>query len=443
MPCSPARARQLLKKGRAVIHRTAPFTIRLTDRATGEVQPVLVKIDPGARTTGIAVVRANQKNPQRQSVLVKLELEHRGTQIRDALTQRAALRRTRRSRNLRYRAPRFLNRGGAKKQGWLPPSLRHRIETTCSWVNRLRQWVPVSGLAAERVRFDTQALLNPEIEGVEYQQGELAGYEVREYLLEKHGRKCAYCDTKETPLQIEHIVPRSRGGSNRVSNLTLACPKCNAKKGNRPIEAFLAKDPERAKRIKAQAQAPLSSAAAVNATRFVLIRALAVTGLPVETSTGGRTKYNRCRLGISKSHANDAACVGEVEEVRGTARATIAVKAMGRGSRKRTSLTKYGFPRGRYASEKMHFGFRTGDRVRAVVPSGKKEGGHTGRVMVRATGFFDIRATNGRVDGISHKYCRILQRADGYAYSFHVQQSTNRRSSSPSRARRLPRLSNR
>ena len=140
------------------------------------------------------------------------------------------MRRRRRSANLRYRAPRFLNRKN-KGKGWLAPSLQHRIDTTLSWVARLRNVAPITHLAQELVRFDMQQLENPEIAGVEYQQGELVGYEVREYLLEKWRRQCAYCDASTVPLQIDHIHPKARGGSNRVSNLTLACAPCNLKIG--------------------------------------------------------------------------------------------------------------------------------------------------------------------------------------------------------------------
>jgi len=95
----------------------------------------------------------------------------------------------------------------------------------------------------ELARFDMQRIQNPEISGVEYQQGELMGYEVREYLLEKRDRTCAYCGKTDIPLEIEHIVPKSKGGSNRVSNLTLACTECNMKKGNKPLEQFLSRKP--------------------------------------------------------------------------------------------------------------------------------------------------------------------------------------------------------
>ena len=225
MPCRPARARRLLKGGRARVHKLHPFTIRIVDRTLAEsaVQPVLIKLDPGSRETGIAVVREDVK--KMHYALFFINLRHRGASIRDALTARRQLRRGRRSRNLRYRAPRFLNRRRA--EGWLPPSLRHRVDTTKSWVDRLRRLVPAIGLAQELVKFDTQKLENPEISGTEYQQGELAGYELKEYLLEKFGRRCVYCGKSGVPLNVEHIVPKARGGSNRISNLAIACVECN------------------------------------------------------------------------------------------------------------------------------------------------------------------------------------------------------------------------
>jgi hypothetical protein len=215
MPCSLYRAHLLLERGRAVVHKRYPFTIRIKDRAGGEMQDVRVKIDPGSKVTGIAVVREGGGN-EGATVLWLAELTHRGRQISEALTARRGFRRRRRGANLRYRAPRFDNRG-ADRTGWLPPSLRHRIDTTLSWVNRLRRLVPVTAGAVERVRFDMQVLENPEISGVGYQQGTLAGYEVREYVLERDGRHCSYCGVKGVPLNLDHVNPRARGGSSRPS----------------------------------------------------------------------------------------------------------------------------------------------------------------------------------------------------------------------------------
>jgi 5-methylcytosine-specific restriction endonuclease McrA len=414
MPCSEKRARMLLTRGRAVVHRRYPFTIRLNDRIGGEVQPVRVKIDPGSKTTGIAVVTDEDGNKPAK-VLCLFELSHRGRQISEALMARRAFRRRRRGANLRYRAPRFDNR--ARTKGWLAPSLQHRVDTCMSWVERLRRWAPVSAISAERVRFDTQALENPEISGVEYRQGTLAGCEAREYVFEKFGRHCVYCGAVDVPLNLDHVVPRSRGGSSRVSNLVPSCIPCNQdRKKALSIEEFLADDPKRLAAIKAQLKAPLKDAAAVNVTRWTLYEALADTGLPVEASSGGRTKYNRARLGIAKTHALDAACVGKVETLVGWQIPTLAIKATGRGVYCRTKLTAHGFPRGHCMRAKSVHGFRTGDMVRADVSKGKKAGTYIGRVAVRASGSFNVQTPTGVVQGINARHCTILHRADGYNY---------------------------
>ena len=437
MPCTEKRARLLLARGRARVHRLVPMVIRLVDRqvASCDLQPLRLKLDPGSKTTGLALVRDAQIiDPQTGEmqtaavVLNLMELVHRGKQISEALTARRQMRRRRRS-NLRHRAPRFLNRGN-QKSGWLAPSLQHRIDTCMAWVRRIQRWAPVTALSSELVRFDTQALQNPEISGVEYQQGALFGYELREYLLEKWHRQCAYCDAKDVPLQIEHIRPKAQGGSDRVSNLTLACQCCNQKKAAHSIEDFLAKDKKRLAKILADAKTPLRDAAAVNATRWALANTLQATGLPVELASGGQTKFNRCTLGIPKTHALDAACVGTLQVLQNWQRPTLTLKATGRGSYQRTRLNKFGFPRGYLLRTKRVHGFGTGDLVRAEVPSGVKAGTHTGRVAIRASGSFNIQThQDGKsvvVQGISHKHCRVIQRADGYGYFFNRADNTKR-----------------
>jgi len=429
MPCSEKRARQLLARGRAVVHKMRPFTIRLKDRlaADSAFQPLQIKIDPGSKTTGFAVARENAQESKKQAVLCLFELVHRGFQIKQALEQRRAFRRRRRNQ-LRYRPARFDNR--TKPQGWLPPSLQHRVDTTVSWVKRIIRLAPVTGIQQELVRFDTQQLENPEISGVEYQQGTLLGYEVREYLLEKWGRECAYCGEQNTPLEVEHIHPKSKGGSNRISNLTLACTPCNQSKGNLPLQVFFQQDKGLKKRLKKngksvdkqlervlkQCKKPLRDAAAVNATRWALYQALKETGLPVKTGTGGQTKFNRQQLGIPKTHALDAACVGVVESLTGWQRPTLTIKTTGRGSYQRTRLNRFGFPRGYLMREKSVHGFQTGDLVKAEVATGKKAGVHVGRVAIRKSGSFNIQMPDQIVQGISWKYCRIIQRGDGYGY---------------------------
>lgn len=426
MPCSQKRARKLLAAGRARVHRLMPFVIRVVDRQinSSSFQPLRIKIDPGSKVSGIALVREVERVDSgtgevqfSAAVLSLMELVHRGRQISEALSARSNMRRRRRG-TLRYRSPRFLNR--TKPKGWLAPSLQHRVDTTKSWVQRLRCWAPVTAISSELVRFDMQRIQNPEIVGVEYSQGALAGYELREYLLEKWGRRCAYCDKADLPLQIEHIQAKAQGGGNRASNLTLACGPCNQRKAANPIEKFLSADSKRLARILAGAKRPLRDAAAVNATRWALAQALKLSGLPVELASGGRTKFNRMTLGIPKTHALDAACVGNMASIVKWRRPALIIKCTGRGSYQRTRLDRYGFPRGYLMRAKRVHGFGTGDHVLANVPTGKKTGQHTGRVAIRASGSFNIQASSGLVQGLSHRHCRVTQRADGYGYFFNV-----------------------
>ncbi|WP_327672449.1 MULTISPECIES: RNA-guided endonuclease IscB [unclassified Streptomyces] len=414
-PTSPARARKLLKQGRAVVARHTPFVIRLKDRtvALSEVDGVELGIDPGSKYTGIAVFTA--KDGERRG-LYAVELAHRGGVVRDKLTARAAYRRGRRSRNLRYRASRFANR--TRPQGWLVPSLRHRVDTTTSWTTRLARWAPVRVVHVERVAFDTHAMSHGSpLAGAEYQHGTLAGTEAREYLLAKWGRACAYCGATGVPLNIDHIHPRSRGGSNRISNLCTACIPCNQKKSDHPVEDFLRDSPRRLARILAQAKAPLRDAAAVNSTRWALWRALDASFPTVHTASGGRTKWNRQQTGTPKTHTLDALCVGRLDTLTRTPARVLAVAATGRGTYSRTRADKYGFPRLHLPRQKQHFGYQTGDLARAVVPTGKKTGTHTGRIAVRTTGSFNVKTAHGLVQGIRHTHFRLLQRADGYAHT--------------------------
>ena len=189
MPCHPARARELLAKGRAVVVHLTPFVIRLKDRTVADsvVDGVQVGVDPGSRHTGMAVFGFGATTGEARRGLFSVQIDHRGGQISTNLTGRAQLRRGRRSRNLRYRAPRFLNR--TKSTGWLAPSLAHRVDSTMSWAGKLMRWFPVTSWHQELVRFDMQQMRDPEISGTQYQQGTLAGFEVREYLLAKWSRR--------------------------------------------------------------------------------------------------------------------------------------------------------------------------------------------------------------------------------------------------------------
>jgi len=271
----------------------------------------------------------------------------------------------------------------------------------------------------ELVRFDFQQMEQPDITGIQYQQGELLGYEVREYLLEKWNRTCAYCDATGVPLQVEHIVPRASGGTNRVSNLTLACEPCNRRKGTQSVSTFLAEQPARLARVLAQAKAPLKDAAAVNSTRWELWRRLQATGLPVETGSGGRTKYNRRQRELPKTHWLDAACVGAStpETLHIVQVVPLQIQAVGHGRRKMCNTNDLGFPISHRKRRRRYFGYQTGDMIRAVVPEAfAGRGTHVGKVSVRASGTFAITTAQGRIESIPQRFFQPVGRNDGYRY---------------------------
>jgi 5-methylcytosine-specific restriction endonuclease McrA len=413
-PCHQARARELLDKGRAKVFRRYPFTIVLQDRVfeASVTHSHRIKIDPGSKVTGIAVVQEETGR-----VTNALEVSHRGQQIKNSLESRRSLRRGRRNRKTRYRKPRFLNR--TRRTGWLPPSLESRIANIETWVRRIRKVCPVTAVSQELVRFDLQQIPNPEISGVEYQRGELFGFEVKEYLLHKWNRRCAYCGVENVPFKIEHILARSKGGSNRVNNLCLSCHSCNQAKGNKPVEEFLKKKPEVLKRVMAQAKAPLKDAAAVNATRSELYRRLQSTGLPPEVGSGGRTKFNRKTRGIEKQHWTDAANVGAstLERLLLNGIKPLIVKAKGHGIRQRCGTDKFGFPIRHAPAQKFFMGFQTGDLVNAHVLTGKYAGNYTGRIAIRFKPSFKL-TTGGKSFDVHPKYLRTIHKADGYEYTF-------------------------
>lgn len=286
MPTKQQKANKLLKTGKSVVVKRNPFTIKLTC-ATGEtVQRITLGVDAGYSHIGFSAVTKKDELISGEVVLRK--------DVSKRLTEKSMYRRGRRNR-LWYREPRWLNRVSSKKQGWLAPSIKQRLESHLALVVRVGKLLPISVTVVEVANFDTQRMLNPEISGIKYQQGELQGYEVREYLLAKWVRQCAYCGKKNIPLEIEHIVPKSRGGSNCVNNLTLSCRACNQRKGNKTAEEF--GYPE----IHNKAKKVLRAFPFMNN-----IKQKIVDYLSCGYTYGYVTKHDRIKLGLEKSHSNDA-----------------------------------------------------------------------------------------------------------------------------------------
>ncbi len=364
MPCTPARARVLLSEQKAAVLHRFPFTLILKDaKPEARVSTLRLKIDPGAKTTGFAIV-----NDTIGEIVWAAEISHRGEQVRNALTARRHVRRGRRSRHTRYREPRWRNR--RRLAGWLAPSLVSRLQNVLTWVERLRRLCPIGAISYELVRFDTQLLQDPNIGSLDYQRGTLFGVELRHYLLAKWEHRCAYCQATGVPLEVDPVVPQSRGGSDRVTNLVIACHSCNQNKADQSLEAFLADRPEVLARIQAQHTAPLRDAAAVNATRWAIYERLKALDLPLETGSGGLTKWNRETRRLPKHHWVDAACCGRstpdrlhLQEVR-----PWLIKATGRQRRQMVNVDEHGFPKGSAKGPSRVRGFRTGDLVKAMCP---------------------------------------------------------------------------
>jgi 5-methylcytosine-specific restriction endonuclease McrA len=427
-PTTPARARILQKQDRAKKLKLYPFTLILDKEIESDIEPYLeLRIDPGSKITGFSLVDINTNE-----VVWGMELEHRGMSILKSLEGRAGYRRVRRSRKLRYRKKRFERK---KPKGWLAPSLKHRLLTVETWINRLLAVAPIKSIAIEQVKFDLQKLENPDILGIEYQQGTLFGYTIREALLEHWGRECAYCGKVNVPLQIEHIKPRSSGGSNRFSNLTLACSKCNTKKSNKPIEEFLKNKPEVLKKIKSHQKKSLSDAAAVNSTRKAIFQMAHQFGLPVVSGDGASTKMIRTKSSLPKQHWIDSACVGSDRVVKLRICQPLRVSCIGHGSRQVRRNNAQGFPaiasikknpttgkkEVKLVSKNQKYTHATaGDYVACTLTQDRKHvkaGTYRARVKTPTPRGVEVVINNHRIT-VNQQYVKTIHRSDGYNYSF-------------------------
>lgn len=405
-PCSEKRAKKLLNSGRARIHKYYPvFTIRLVDRYVNEcvVHPLVIGIDPGSKHTGIAVANISQAK-----AMCLIQLDHKQHIHRDML-KRSMYRMSRRQRKLRCRPKRFLNRT-SKHRSKYTPSIKHIYESIINIIIKLKKYFNIKYIKVEIAKFDTQKMQVATISGKEYQQGELFQKEVKEYILAKYHHRCVYCGKTNVPLEIDHVIPRSRGGTNRISNLVLSCRECNQKKSNKSLEEFC---PDKASSIKKQLKSPLKDASKMNIIMPKLLSELKKFKLPVSTTYGYLTKKNRQCANAPKTHALDALYIAGFFFTDWDKLPTILITCMGRGKHCRTNVDKYGFPKSYLSRNKIHYGFMTGDIVKANVPFGKKYGIYIGRVQVRKKGSFNIQ---GIVTDLSYKYFTILQHNDGYNY---------------------------
>ena len=342
-PTRPSRARRWIESGRAVRRwKHGRFAVQLLNRSADQsVTPEMaLGIDPGARNTGMTVTVQNQEGSK---VVAALEIQHRGHRISSAMSTRRTLRRNRRGR-LRRRPAKFDNR--TRKQGWLPPSLGSIQANILTNVKHLRELFPISRVLIETCRFDPRLMSDPNVEGKEYQESERGRMQVREYVLQRDGRTCQYCGKAGGRLETDHIVPQSKNGPYRISNLVTSCRDCNLGKGNRSLDEFLRDDPARLRSIRAQVKKSLSSATHMNQLMPLLLGELAEQGVTATESDAVSTAYTRRVLGVEKTHANDAACLGDPEKLTNVPREVTVVRSTGHGKRQMlVPPSRHGTPR--------------------------------------------------------------------------------------------------
>lgn len=391
MPTKPAKARHLLAAGKAEVVSREPFTIQLTVPSGKRVQPVTAGVDLGAREVGVAAVSNGRVLYQGQ---VKLR-----TDVSKRLTRRAQYRRTRRSKKCRYRSPRFDNRSASKRKGRLPPSIKSRVDTTVKVVKRLASKLPVSAIRVEVANFDTQKLRKGHrLQPWDYQRGELYGEEnIKMYVRKRDKYTCQYCGVVfPTRLEVDHIIPKSRGGSMTPDNLVASCHECNQRKGSQTAAEY--GYPE----VQKRALRSLKAAAHTQMGKTTTLKQLNEIA-PVEETFGYITKIDRRRLGLKKTHYHDAvaiACAGNpiiglnwYEQMRAI------------------SCGEYRIYQGAHSQTRSHlpaevFGYRKWDKVKLPDGSIAFVGSR------RASGQFSLRDIEGDyICKRTHKKLELIERS--------------------------------
>ena len=324
------KVRRMLKDGRAIVVTTMPFTIKLTYETTGYTQSVTLGIDSGYQTIGFSSVTAKKELIVGECRLITGQVERN--------TKRVMYRRQRRNQ-LRYRAPRFDNRN--KPEGWLAPSIRHKLDSHIRLIEKIKTILPVTEIEVQVASFDIQAIKNPGIQGKEYQQGEQAGYwNLREYILHRDGHQCQNPDcnnkSKEKVLEVHHIGYWKRDRTDRPGNLTTLCDKCHRSENHKEGRFLYGWEPC-VKSFKPE-------------TFMTTVRWRLVNTLGCRHTYGYITKSRRIALRLEKSHINDAFCIaGGTNQARTI---QFEVRQMRRNNR---SLE--------YFYDSKHIDIRTGERA--------------------------------------------------------------------------------
>ena len=294
MPCHPSKARQLLKSEKAKILKYNPFTVQLLHGSSGYKQEVTLGIDVGAKHVGVAITSG-------EKVLVKGQINLR-TNIKKLLDTRRMLKKSRRQRKTRYRQARRLNRANARKRGWLPPSIKSRVDNTVRWIKKFCGLLPNCNLIIESAKFDIYKIENPGILEKEYCRGELYQHRNRiAYLIAREECKCQLCGKKYEKgngWRVHHIWGKSK---DRPQDWALLHESCHKKLHADGSEATLRK-----KKSKSYKEAIFMN---------IISKRLSDVFPEAEFTYGNITFQNRCDLNLEKTHYNDAIAITGIKKI--------------------------------------------------------------------------------------------------------------------------------
>ena len=398
---------RLLKTKKAHIVSYEPFTIQLNyEPNTHIIQPMTLGVDSGAIYSGYSIANEHREYYSAE-VIARDDISKR-------LSNRRMYRQTRRSRKTRYRKPRFKNRKN-KKKGWLPPSLEQKVAVQLDEIDHLHRYFPIENIIVEVAEFDIQKIKNPNISGIEYQQGTLQGYNIRNYLLEKHNRKCFYCGKTVSDFEVEHMIPKTRGGSNRIDNLTLSCHDCNQKKDTMTAEEFIKQILPAKKAAVKLKQLPNEKClfkymTQMNTTRWALYNAINEKYPNVKMTYGYITKYNRINAGFSKTHHIDAKCITGFATVPSIDQTVVKIKMRRHNRQLHRATFSKAHIRKAACLPTITFGFQLYDLVcfnnhRYFIKSRRSSGSFT---LVSVEGLKDEKRTYKKLTLLAHTNAYLI-----------------------------------
>ncbi len=430
MPCVPARARILVKSRQARFIDYRIPTIRMLRATEEQLQPLSLNLDPGAKTTGVAIVASFKR---KDVVVFAANLEHRDD-IKKLLQQRAMYRRGRRYRNTRCRQARFNNR--SKPEGWLPPSLMARVQSVKSLVVKLLKRATLLLCNIETVSFDivgaTRASAAPT---TIYADGARLPRSTSLDALKAHYQyTCQYCcgASGDTVLEREHIRSKALKGSDVAENLTLSCRTCNQLKGTKSPQEFADSVTGSPKYVAAvKAYAPLVKLPSLTALRYAsLMNSIAVKlhtavaaelNCPINDIPAVMTKQWRLQSSYPKDHWIDAAVLSCINRrpLKIPERLTpLIITARKTHDRRMVKHDKYGFPCSKPKGASMRGGLKTGDLCRIDTRATRAAYRGSCIAPITITGSsVDFTAPSGQRVRTSSNNAQLLLSSTGYKYS--------------------------